>query len=44
MTLGVYRANPHEPYNETRYPQLATIVCLLKTSIIGKNYLAQWAR
>jgi hypothetical protein len=34
--------DPHEPYNETRYPQLATGVWFLKTSIIGKNCLAQW--
>jgi hypothetical protein len=36
--------DPHEPYNETRYPQPATGVWLLKTSIIGKNCLAQWGR
>jgi hypothetical protein len=33
--------DPNEPYNETRYPQPATGVWLLKTSIIRKNCLAQ---
>jgi hypothetical protein len=33
---------PHEPCDTTRYPQLATGIWLLKTSIIGKNGLVRW--
>jgi hypothetical protein len=42
MALEARELDPHEPYNETKYPQLATGVWLLKSSIIGKNCLAQW--
>jgi hypothetical protein len=41
MALEARELDPHEPYNETKYPQLATGVWLLKSSIIGKNCLAQ---
>jgi hypothetical protein len=42
MALEATELDPQEPYNETRYPQPATEVWLLKTSVIRKNCLAQW--
>jgi hypothetical protein len=42
MALEATELDPHEPYNETRYPQTATGVWLLKSSVIRKNCLAQW--
>ena len=36
--------DPLKPYNGTKYPSSTTGVWLLKTSIIGKNCLAQWGK
>jgi hypothetical protein len=40
MALEATELDPQEPYNETRYPQTATGVWLLKSSVIRKNCLA----
>jgi hypothetical protein len=41
-TRNLLLALPHEPYNGAGFPHLVTGVWLLETSLIGRNYLAQW--